>query len=88
MGANWDYSKTKGREMRLEAELRFATTGEPVPTTSPLFSHDATLQSYFSKAWNRVTPVDIRVHCQKDVPIQTQGDRLSKLRSLRQCHCH
>ncbi|XDF79187.1 hypothetical protein AAFX60_018685 [Aliivibrio fischeri] len=88
MGANWEYSKTKGREMRLEAELRFATTGEPVPTAPPLFSHDATMQSLFSKAWNRVTPVDIRVHCQKDVPIQPKGDRLSKLRSLRKCHFH
>lgn len=59
---NRDFAKQRGREKRLDAELNAYKHGEPVPSVPPLFSHDATLQSYFNKAWHRVNPTDIQRH--------------------------
>ncbi|MGI2138513.1 hypothetical protein ACRN99_01735 [Shewanella baltica] len=84
MGNNWDYSKAKGREMRLNAELRFYHTGEPVPQP-PLFSHCGTMQAHFNHAWHNVSQCDIRIHLNQSI-VPTGTDKLSKLRSLRQWH--
>lgn len=85
MGRNWDYSKQKGREKRLEAELNALHGGEPVPENPPLFSHDATMQSYFEKSWNRVTPTEINLHLGRSKA--PKGNTLfSKIRSLRHEH--
>lgn len=90
MGKNWDYSKAKGREMRLNAELNFKQLGTPVPIKPPLFSHCGTMQSYFERAWNGVNQCDIHIHLnqsnlgQSKVPSVTE--QLSQLRSLLACH--
>ena len=59
---NRDYAKQKGKQKRLEAELAAHQSGTAVPSKPPLFSHDATLQSYFNKAWHYVHPSAIRRH--------------------------
>ncbi|AAN55700.1 hypothetical protein HRJ35_14930 [Shewanella oneidensis MR-1] len=84
MGSNWEYAKTKGRAMRLNAELAAYHTGEPV-TQPPFFSHCGTMQSYFNRGWHGVTQCDIRIHLDKNI-VPTGTDKLSKLRSLRACH--
>ena len=84
MGKNWDYSKAKGREMRLNAELRFYHTSEPVPQP-PLFSHCGTMQAFFEHAWHSVSQCDIRIHLDQTI-VPSGTDKLSKLRSLRACH--
>ncbi len=85
MGRNWDYSKQKGREMRLDAELNALQTGVNVPLKPPLFSHDATMQSYFEKAWHRVSKNEIQLYVGA-VSIPQGNDGLQKIRSLRECH--
>ncbi|MDA0126498.1 hypothetical protein OH458_00205 [Vibrio sp. MarTm2] len=59
---NWQFAQVKGKEMRLEAELIAHKGGAPVPRNAPLFSHDATLQSYFDKAWRNVHISAIKRH--------------------------
>lgn len=82
---NWQYAQKKGREMRLDAELIAYQRGAPAPTTPPLFSHDATLQSNFAKAWQRVSQCDIHRHL--GLAKTPQGtDLIAKIRSLKQCH--
>ncbi|MFA0113774.1 hypothetical protein AB4407_08805 [Vibrio sp. 10N.261.46.E11] len=85
MGRNWNFAKQRGREQRLDAELKAFQTGVEVPLTPPLFSHDATMQSYFSKAWSRVSQCEINRHL--GIAKMPQGNGLvSKIRSLRECH--
>lgn len=85
MGRNWDFAKQRGRTQRLDAELKAVQTGVEVPLNPPLFSHDATMQSYFSKAWSRVSQNEIDRHL--GIAKAPQGnDLVSKIRSLRECH--
>lgn len=85
MGRNWDFAKQRGRKQRLDAELNAFENGIEVPLNPPLFSHDATMQSYFSKAWNRVSQNEIDRHL--GIAKTPQGnDLVSKIRSLRECH--
>ncbi len=85
MGKNWDYSKQRGREKRLEAELNAQQNGVPVPATQPLFSHDATMQKYFETAWLRVSQNEINRHL--GIAKTPEGtDLISKIRSLKACH--
>lgn len=87
MGSNWDFSKQQGRKQRLEAELNAVKSGVNVPLTPPLFSHDATMQAYFSEAWSRVSQNEINRHL--GITKMPQGnDLVSKIRSLRECHFH
>ncbi|PMS49924.1 hypothetical protein [Vibrio parahaemolyticus] len=82
---NWQFAQVKGKEMRLEAELIAHKGGAPVPRNPPLFSHDATLQSYFNKAWQRVSQCNINRHL--GLAETPQGtDLIAKIRSLKQCH--
>ncbi|GLQ73277.1 hypothetical protein [Vibrio penaeicida] len=85
MGRNWDYAKQRGREQRLEAESKAIETGVKAPLTPPLFSHDATLQSYFSKAWHRTSQQEINRHLGL-VETPQGNDLISKIRSLKECH--
>lgn len=85
MGRNWDFAKQRGREQRLDAELNAFENDIEVPLNPPLFSHDATMQSYFSKAWSRVSQNEIDRHL--GIAKTPQGnDLVSKIRSLRECH--
>ncbi|PMG63009.1 MULTISPECIES: hypothetical protein [Vibrio] len=85
MGRNWDFAKQRGRKQRLDAELNAFENGIEVPLNPPLFSHDATMQSYFSKAWSRVSQNEIDRHL--GIAKTPQGnDLVSKIRSLRECH--
>ncbi len=82
---NRDFAKQRGREKRLDAELNAYKYGEPVPSVPPLFSHDATLQSYFSHAWQNVTQCEINRHI--GVAHTPEGtDLIAKIRSFKQCH--
>lgn len=87
MGRNWEYSKQQGRKKRLDAEMQAFKHGVPVPSVPPLFSHDATMQSYFEKAWTRVSQSEINRHL---VLAKTPegNDLVSKIRSFRECHFH
>lgn len=58
-----------GRRARLKAEVSAVTTGAPVGDV-PLFSHDATIQSTFSKGWHSVSTIDIRLALER----QLNGD--------------
>ncbi|MEZ8102130.1 hypothetical protein [Vibrio bivalvicida] len=85
MGRNWDYSKEQGRKQRLAAELTACNGGAPVPLIPPLFSHDATMQSYFNTAWHRVSQCEINRYL--GLAKTPQGtDLISKIRSLKECH--
>ncbi|EKO3919736.1 hypothetical protein GCS60_000589 [Vibrio metschnikovii] len=90
MGRNWDFAKEQGRKQRLDAALlqhqgNAFENGIEVPLNPPLFSHDATMQSYFSKAWSRVSQNEIDRHL--GIAKTPQGnDLVSKIRSLRECH--
>ncbi|AWK84491.1 hypothetical protein [Photobacterium damselae] len=86
MGRNWDFSKQRGKERRLQAELDARLTGVPVPRQPPFWSHDGTLQHYFNLGWQAVPLVEIELHCNQQTVTKPKGDRLSMLRSLRQCH--
>lgn len=59
---NWQFAKQQGKAKRLEAEMNALNQGVPVPVKPPLFSHDATLQSYFNTAWRNVSISDIKRH--------------------------
>lgn len=73
MGRNWQYACIKGREMRLEAELKAHQTGDRSHLQIPLFSHDATIQSHFVKGWRYVATADICHHVYvNSVPIEEQ----------------
>ncbi|PSU49469.1 hypothetical protein C9J12_08245 [Photobacterium frigidiphilum] len=88
MGRNWDFSKTKGRDDRLNAELTAFQGGESVPSSPPLHSHDGTMQHFYNQSWNGVSAIDIQQHCHPKKSIALSSNRLSMLRSLRQCHLH
>lgn len=85
---NTEYAQRRGKQKRLDAEMEsHKSTGlsSMVPVEPPLFSHDATLQSYFNKGWNGVTACDIAMHLREATT--TEGaDLVSKIRSFRQCH--
>ncbi|HDZ3731973.1 TPA: hypothetical protein ACK21Z_003175 [Vibrio harveyi] len=84
---NWEYAKIRGRQSRLEAELNAHQTGAPVPSSPPLFSHDATIQSNFNKAWNEVLDCDVTLFLR--TAKTSQGvDLVSKIRNFRECHFH
>lgn len=60
MGKNWDWSYQKGRKKRLQLEVDASMHSMPFDVRSiPMHSHCATMQSYFSKGWNSVSPVEI-----------------------------
>lgn len=85
---NSEFAYAKGREMRLAAELqRHQLTGAaamaPLERTF-LFSHDATLQSFFNKGWSSVTACEVRLHLGIDKP-ESGADLLSKIRRFRKC---
>lgn len=90
MGKNWDYSKVRGRELRLDAELKAYQTGAAVPAVAPFFSHCGTMQSFFNRGWHGVSQCDIRVHIDQATANKhnapSGADKLSKIRSIRQCH--
>ncbi|WNJ96555.1 hypothetical protein RND59_05520 [Vibrio ruber] len=87
MGRNWEWSKQRGREKRLEAERLAFTNGIPAPSTPPFHSYDATMQSYFNHGWHSVTQCDIRLHL--GIAKTPEGtDLIQKIRSLRQCLHH
>ena len=86
MGRNWDWSKQRGREKRLEAERKALQEGVPVPAVPPLHSHEATMQSMFNRGWNGVSQCDINIFLGKAKTVVAKGSPPSKLRSLRQCH--
>lgn len=85
MGDNWQFSRIKGREKRLEAELNAHQTGVNVPSVPPLFSHCATMQAFFVRGWNSVTACDIRLHCGIG-KTQEATDLLTEIRRFKQCH--
>lgn len=85
MGRNWQFAKQKGKEYRLSAEREAALKGQAAPSRPPLFSRDATIQSYFEKAWYRVSLNDIRRHIETVTPPRGV-DAIAKLRSLRHEH--
>ncbi|EOW9250927.1 TPA: hypothetical protein AB5D21_003776 [Vibrio cholerae] len=81
---NADFAQQKGREKRLELEAQAWKKGMPAPSKPLLFSHDATLQSYFNKGWHSVTPCDVRLHlgiAKTDVGT----DLIGKIRRFREC---
>jgi hypothetical protein len=53
-----------GKAARLKAEISCSVSGEPLPDI-PLFSHDATIQSFFNRGWNSVSQVDVRIELSK-----------------------
>lgn len=59
---NWQFAQQRGKEKRLFAELDAYKGNAPHPSAPPLFSHDATLQSYFNKGWQSVHISDIKRH--------------------------
>ncbi|RZF83725.1 hypothetical protein EXT46_05375 [Pseudoalteromonas sp. CO325X] len=62
MADNWQWSYDKGRTTRIENELAARMNQHPFnPDDIPLHSHDGTMQSQFSKGWQSVSEVDIRV---------------------------
>ena len=82
---NTEYAQRRGKQKRLDAERIYSEGGRPVPPSPPLFSHDATLQSYFNKGWSGVTACDISMHLRETTA--TEGaDLISKIRNFRQCH--
>ncbi len=84
MGRNWDWSYQRGREKRLEAEEQ-AQHNVAVPSSPPLHSHDATLQSYFNRGWKSITSADIHIHLGL-VKAPSSASPLEKLREIRSCH--
>ncbi|EJI1278781.1 hypothetical protein Q8E21_001944 [Vibrio vulnificus] len=86
---NSEFAYAKGREMRLLAELqRHQLTGAAAMAPldrNVLFSHDATLQSYFNKGWQSVTPCDVRLHL-GIAKTDAGTDLISKIRRFKQCH--
>ncbi|MCS0442129.1 hypothetical protein ND898_19155 [Vibrio diabolicus] len=82
---NSEYASIRGREKRLDAEKKAHKDGVPVPSQPPLFSHDATLQSYFNAAWNSVTPCDISMHL-RETKTTEGADLVSKIRNFKACH--
>ncbi|HBC3857198.1 TPA: hypothetical protein KD866_002578 [Vibrio parahaemolyticus] len=85
---NSEYAFRRGKQKRLDAEKEsHEQTGlsSLVPVEPPLFSHDATLQCYFNRGWNSVTPCDISMHLR--VTKTTEGaDLVSKIRNFKACH--
>ncbi len=60
MGRNADWSFDKGQAKRIKAEVDAAMHNMPFnPNEIPLHSHDGTLQSFFTKGWHSVSPVEI-----------------------------
>ncbi len=84
MGANYKYAYQKGKEWRLKAELNAKELSQPVPSTPPLFSHDATMQSYFNHGWKSVTAVEITRHLYQHNPNPNNPVEI-RLRSFRLC---
>ncbi|EJV0369640.1 hypothetical protein N5280_002487 [Vibrio vulnificus] len=82
---NAEFAQQKGREKRLELEAQAWKKGMPAPRKPPLFSHDATLQSYFNKGWHSVTPCDVRLHL-GIAKTDAGTDLISKIRRFKQCH--
>ncbi|ENM4022565.1 hypothetical protein DDN27_003434 [Vibrio cholerae] len=84
---NWQFAKQQGKAKRLEAEMNALTKGVPVPAKPPLFSHDATLQSHFNIAWQRVSQCEINRHL--GIATTSEGnDLIAKIRNFKQCHLH
>lgn len=81
---NADFAQQKGREKRLELEAQAWKKGMPAPSKPLLFSHDATLQSYFNKGWHSVTPCDVRLHL-GIAKTEAGTDLISKIRRFREC---
>lgn len=55
-----------GRAARLKAEIASTNSGQPL-SAIPLFSHDATIQSFFERGWHSVSPVDIRLALERQL---------------------
>lgn len=76
----WDYSFKKGREKRLQAELKARMNRMPFNVDEvPLHSHSGTLQSCFQKGWYSVSEVDIRMYVDGPISYQQSKARLAKL---------
>ncbi|SHF87843.1 hypothetical protein [Vibrio gazogenes] len=82
---NWQFAKQQGKAKRLEAEMNALTKGVPVPAKPPLFSHDATLQSHFNIAWQRVSQCEINMHVGKARTPQA-SDLIENIKEFRECH--
>ncbi|EOG1474707.1 hypothetical protein ACK3GY_002104 [Vibrio parahaemolyticus] len=82
---NIEYAQRRGKQKRLDAEQIAHSGGEFVPSSPPLFSHDATLQSYFNKGWNGVTACDISMHL-RETKTTEGADLVSEIRNFKACH--
>ncbi|MFN1515299.1 hypothetical protein [Vibrio owensii] len=84
---NAEYAQRRGKQKRLDAESIAAKGGDLVPSSPPLFSHDATLQSYFNKGWNGVSACDVSMHL-RETKTPKGADLVSQIRNFRECHFH
>ncbi|SHO58777.1 hypothetical protein [Vibrio quintilis] len=82
MSRNQDWSKSRGRELRLDAELRAIQGGPSVPQSPPFHSHDATMQSMFNRGWMSVSQCDINIYTGKAPDIHS-SDPHENIRNLR-----
>jgi len=82
MGRNWQWSFEQGRTKRLAAEKAAFESGQPIPASAPLHSHDGTMQSQFTKGWNSVTLVQIQRHLHPPKPLGHVLTDNTRLRDL------
>lgn len=85
MGANWQYALKRGREKRLDAELEASRCGKLASSSPPLFSHDATIQSYFNRGWHSVDHVDVAIHI-GTIKLNPSADLLQKIQDFKHEH--
>lgn len=84
MGKNWQWSYQRGIEKRLAAEYEAQHNNHVVPTTPPLHSHEATMQSYFERGWRSVSMNQIYTHLNRIKAVRSCS--LEHIRRLKQCH--
>ncbi|ODS10942.1 hypothetical protein VSF3289_01203 [Vibrio scophthalmi] len=84
MGKNWQWSYQCGIDKRLAAEYEAQHNNRAIPTTPPLHSHEATMQSYFESGWHSVSINQIYKYCNGIEAVSSCP--LEHIRRLKQCH--